>query len=155
MHEATAISAPSLSQTFLEVDFSHHFEEPTLFQHVVGAIQYLALTRLDITMVVNKVAQFMHTPSINHWQAVKRILRYFKGTTDHGLVLRSSHSNNLISFSDVDWGGDKADRKSTLAYAVFHGSNLISWCLKKQRTMARSSTDSEYRALALAASEVY
>ncbi|KAF2323504.1 hypothetical protein GH714_035829 [Hevea brasiliensis] len=154
MHEATAISTLSSLEKFLEVDSSHHFKELTLFQQVVGALQYLALTHPNNTMVVNKADQFMHTPSVNHWQAVKRILRYLKGTADHGMVLHSSHSNNLIAFSYANWGGDKADHKSTLAYAVFHGSNLISWCSKKQKTVARSNTDSEYRAFALATSEV-
>ena len=131
------------------------FDDPTLYRQVVGALQYLALTRPDIAMAVNKTAQFMHSPSVHHWQAVKRILRYLRGTIDHGIVLKQSNFASIIAFSDADWGGDKIDRKSTSAYVVFHGANPISWSSKKQKTVARSSTDSEYRALASASSEVY
>nr|XP_016499203.1 PREDICTED: uncharacterized mitochondrial protein AtMg00810-like [Nicotiana tabacum] len=106
-------------------------------------------------MAANKAAQFIHSPSVNRWLAVKRILRYFKGTIDHGPILKPSRSPTLFAFSDADWGGDKIYRKSTSAYLVLHGTNVISWCSKKRNTIARSSTDLEYCALASTASEVY
>ncbi|KAJ8898928.1 hypothetical protein K2173_008422 [Erythroxylum novogranatense] len=155
MHEASSVSTPSAPQTDLSTLLSPLFEDPTLYQQIVGTLQYLALTRPDISLAVNKTAQFMNSPSTHHWQAVKRILRYLRGTLDHGFVLRSSPSSSLIAYSDTDWGGDKTDCKSTSAYVIFHGTNIFSWCSKKQNTIARSSTDSEYRALASAASEVY
>lgn len=113
MHEATHVSTSSSPQTIISKDSSNNFEDPTLFRQVEGTLQYLALTRPDITMAINKATQFMHSPSINHWQAVKRILRYLKGTIDHGLILKPSSSPTLFAFFDADWGGDKIDRKST------------------------------------------
>ena len=56
-------------------------------------------------------------------------------------------------FSDSDWACDKDDRKSVAGYAVYIGSNLVSWCSKKQPVVSRSSTEAEYRALAQATSE--
>ena len=64
-----------------------HFEDPSLYHSIVGALQYATLTRPDIGFCVNKVCRFMHQPLQSHWQAVKRILRYLKGTLNHGLHL--------------------------------------------------------------------
>ena len=56
------------------------------YRSVVGALRYLTWTRPDITFAVNQVCQFMHNPITAHWIAVKRILRYIKGTADHRLL---------------------------------------------------------------------
>ncbi|XP_020084893.1 uncharacterized protein LOC109707771 [Ananas comosus] len=103
----------------------------TEYQKVVGALQYLSITRPDIAFTVNKLSQFMHQPSALHWIAVKCILRYLKVTIYHGLHLKC-HSNLLLhAFSDADWVGDKDDRTSTSAYIVFRGTNPISWSSRK------------------------
>ena len=90
---------------------------------------------------------------LSHFIAVKRILRYIKGTLHQGLLFTKS-SLNLSAYSDADWAGDSLDRRSTSGYCVFLGANLISWSAKKQPTVARSSTEAEYEALANAASEL-
>lgn len=61
------------------------FENPTLYRSIVGSLQYLSFTRPDIAFVVNKVFQFMQAPSVDHWAAVKRIIRYLKHTITFGL----------------------------------------------------------------------
>jgi hypothetical protein len=96
----------------------------------------------------------MHNPSELHWAVVKRILRYLNGTLDHGLSICASKDNTLHGFSDSDWAGCPDDRKSTTGYLIFLGPNLISWCSKKQLTVARSSTEAEYRSLTMAAAEL-
>lgn len=96
----------------------------------------------------------MHTPHLSHWQAVKRILRYLQHTVDYGLYLSSSSPSSLAAYSDVDWAGCIDDKKSTGGYCVFYGSNLVSWSSKKQSTIARSSIDAEYKALAHATCEL-
>ncbi|XP_019185991.1 PREDICTED: uncharacterized protein LOC109180736 [Ipomoea nil] len=70
------------------------------------------------------------------------------------LMLRKSSNADIHAFSDSDWAGCPTDRKSTSGFAVFLGSNLISWVCKKQRTVARSSTEAEYKALADVCAEV-
>jgi hypothetical protein len=90
---------------------------------------------------------------MTHWVAVKRILQYLKGTLDYGLTIRPYKSLE-IAFADSDWTGCPDDRKSTSGCLVFLGSNLISWCLKKQSIIARSSIEAEYRGLAMVTAEV-
>jgi histone deacetylase 1/2 len=128
--------------------------DSTKYRSIVGALQYLTLTRPDISFSVNKVCQFLHSPTTTHWAAVKRILRYLKSTLQLGLRIRKSRSNLVSAFTDADWAGCPDDRRSTGGFAVFFGSNLISWCARKQATVSRSSTEAEYKAMANATTEI-
>lgn len=128
--------------------------DPSLYRKVIGSLQYLSLTRPDVAFTVNKLAQFMHLPSSSHWAALKRLLRYLKGTVDYGLFLPRSTTMPLRAFSDADWAGNPDDRTSTSAYLVYLGNCLVSWKSFKQKSVARSSTEAEYRALASAAAEL-
>jgi histone deacetylase 1/2 len=123
------------------------------YRSVVGGLQYLTLTRPDISFAVNKVCQFLSQPTDVHWEAVKRILRYVKGTLNTGLSFRKSSSTGISIFTDADWAGCVDDRRSTSGYVVFVGPNLISWSSKKQPIVSRSSTEAEYKALANGAAE--
>ncbi|XP_019155017.1 PREDICTED: uncharacterized protein LOC109151872 [Ipomoea nil] len=121
---------------------------------LAGALQYLTITRPDLSFVVNQLCQHMHVPTIAHWEQLKRVLRYVKGTVNFGLRFKQSSSREIHVFSDSDWADCPEDRKSTSGFAVFLGSNLISWVCKKQRTVARFSTESEYKALVDVCGEV-
>jgi len=95
----------------------------------------------------------MHDPREPHLTALKRILRYVRGTLHMGLFLRPSSQSDLVVYSDADWAGCPDTRKSTSGYAVFLGDNLISWSSKRQNTVSRSSAEAEYRAVANAVAE--
>ncbi|XP_062011589.1 uncharacterized mitochondrial protein AtMg00810-like [Rosa rugosa] len=124
-------------------------DNPTEFRTLVGSSQYLTITRPDITFAVNSISQFMSQPHVTHLVAVKRILRYVKGTLGHGLFFAPQRQPvHLSAYSDVNWTGCPTSRRSTSGYLVYLGSNLLSWCSKKQPTIARSSAESEYRSLA-------
>jgi histone deacetylase 1/2 len=129
-------------------------EDATEYRSVVGGLQYLTLTRPDISYAVNRVCQYLHSPRDTHWTAVKRILRYVRHTATYGLRLSSASSGLLSAYSDADWAGNPDDRRSTGGYAVFFGSNLIAWSARKQATVSRSSTEAEYKAVGDATAEL-
>lgn len=151
---AKSVTTPLATEPPLTILSGIALTDPSEYRTVVGSLQYLCLTRLDIAYAVNKLSQFMHRPTTVHWDAVKRLLRYLSGTTDHGLALHRHTSLSLHAFSDADWAGNKDDYTSTSAYIVYLGLNPISWSSKKQRTVARSSTEAEYRSVAATAAEL-
>ncbi|KAF5460295.1 hypothetical protein F2P56_020175 [Juglans regia] len=105
MINAKPISSPMSSTQKLSLLSGAPHSDPTHYRSVVGALQYLSLTRPDISFAVNKVCQFMHKPTEEHWSAVKRILRYLKFSINFGLLLRPSSSTQLSIYSDADWAG--------------------------------------------------
>ncbi|XP_028083357.1 uncharacterized protein LOC114284615 [Camellia sinensis] len=123
------------------------FDQPELYRIVVCALQYLTITRPNLSFAVNQACQYMHAPTIAHFAAVKRLLQFVQGTLAHGLTF-SPCSFELHAFSDSNWAGDVLDRRSSSGYCVYLVSNLISWSAKKQSTISRSSTEAEYRSLA-------
>jgi histone deacetylase 1/2 len=129
-------------------------EDGTRYRSVVGALQYLTITRPDLSYSVNRVCQFLHAPTTIHWTAVKRILRYIRYTIKMGLHIQKAAVPSLSAFSDADWAGDVDDRRSTGGFAIFFGPNLISWSARKQPTVSRSSTEAEYKAMANATAEL-
>jgi hypothetical protein len=90
----------------------------------------------------------MHDPREPHLIAMKRILRYLRGTLDFGLLLRRSSASELRVYTDVDWAGNPDTRRSTSGYAMFLGDNLVSWSSKRQPVVSHSSAEAEYRAMA-------
>jgi hypothetical protein len=90
----------------------------------------------------------MHNPWDSHLTAMKRILRYLRGTPDYGLLLRRSRYTDLAVYTDADWAGCPDTHRSTSGYAVFLGDNLVSWSAKWQTVVSRSSAKAEYRAVA-------
>lgn len=98
----------------------------------------------------------MQSPTIDHWNALKRILQYLQGTKTRGLFFKHS-ANHLLGYADANWASDIDDRKSTIGFAIFLGSNLVSWSSssRKQKVVSHSSTEAEYISLAAAASEVH
>jgi histone deacetylase 1/2 len=135
MLKCTPVTTPMASSeklsatdgTLLSSDYS------TRYRSIVGGLQYLTMTRPDLSFCVNKVCQYLHAPRCVHWSAVKRILRYVQGTISHGLVLRpsSTRPDLLSAFSDAEWAGNADDRRSTGGFAIFYGGNLVSWSARK------------------------
>ncbi|GJV46049.1 ribonuclease H-like domain-containing protein [Tanacetum coccineum] len=92
-----------------------------------------------------QICLYMHDPRDPHFIALKRILRYVRGTIDHGLQLYVSSTSQLTAYTDADWAGCPVTRRSTSGYCVFLGDNLLSWSAKRQVTLSRSSAEAEYR----------
>ena len=125
----------------------------TLYHSVVGSLVYLAhTTRPDIAIAVNAVSRYVNNPGNTHWIAVKRILRYLKGTLSLGLTYNKS-SKNLVGYSDSDWGGNLDNRRSTTGYLFKIFGGTISWRVQLQPTVALSTVEAEYMAMSSACQE--
>lgn len=154
MTNAKPVTTPMASSPKLHLHDGVRLSDPTKYRRLIGNLQYLQFTRLDIAYAVNKLSQFMHMPTEYHWQAAKRILRYLAGTPTHGIFYSATNKLTLHAYSDADWAGDSDDYISTNAYIVYLGKHPIFWTSKKQNGVARSSTEAEYRSVANTASEL-
>ncbi|PRQ31062.1 putative RNA-directed DNA polymerase [Rosa chinensis] len=118
------------------------------YQRLVGRLIYLSHTRPDLAYAVSVVSQFMHNPSEAHMGAVFRILRYLKSAPGKGLIFSKYSHLDVSGYTDADWAGNITDRRSTSGYFTFVGGNLVTWKSKKQKVVARSSAEAEYRGMA-------
>ena len=109
------------------------------YQRMVGKLIYLSHTRPDIAYAVGVVSRFMHQPQIQHMTAVMKILNYLKGTINRGILFRKNDHLDFVAYTDVDWVGDRNDRKSTSGYFTLVGRNLVTWKSKKQKVVALSA----------------
>ena len=97
--------SPMVTHLSLSLHDGDPFDNPALYRMIVGALQYATITRPDLAFAVNKVSQFMHSPTTSHWAAVKRILRYINGTLTHGICIKPSTSLTLHAYSAKSWAG--------------------------------------------------
>ncbi|KAI5330173.1 hypothetical protein L3X38_029571 [Prunus dulcis] len=109
---------------------------------------FIRLPRPNITYVVSMVSQFMHSPSVSHRNAVDRILIYLKSAPWKGLMFSKNGDLEVIGYTDADWAGSIADRRSTSYYFTFVRGYLVTWWSKKQNVVSRSSAEAEYRGMA-------
>ncbi|XP_042958220.1 uncharacterized mitochondrial protein AtMg00810-like [Carya illinoinensis] len=154
MAGAKPISSPSTFGKKLTAFDGDLLPDPSQYRMAVGALQYCTISRPDIAYIINQLCQFMHSPHEGHWTSLKRVLRYLKGTIDYGLYYTPSVTE-LHAFCDFDWAGNPDDRRSSSGYGIFLSNNLISWSAKKQSVVSRSSTEAEYRSLALVTAKLY
>jgi hypothetical protein len=117
------------------------------YQRLVGKLIYLSHTRPDIAYAVSVVSQFMHNPSEDHMDVVIRILRYLKASPGKGLMFSKNSHLKINGYTDADWAGSILDRKSTSGYFMFVGGNLVTWRSKKQKVVALSSAEAEFRGM--------
>ena len=120
--------------------------DPTLYRQLIGSLMYLVNTKLDIFYAINSLSQFMVELKRAHWVAAKHVLRYLQGTVDYRILYTRSKDIRLSGFTDVDWAGSSVDRKSTSRYCFSVGSSMVSWCSRKQNSIALRSIEAEYMA---------
>ena len=124
------------------------------YASAVGSLMYaMVCTRPDIAHAVGVVSRFMSNPGKEHWEAVKWLLRYLKGTSKTALCF-SKKSVVLEGFTDADLGGYSDSGKSTTGYVFTIGGTTISWMSRLQKSVALSTTEAEYMAIAEAAKEL-
>ena len=124
------------------------------YQMAVGSLLYAAqATRPDIAYAVGALSKFNTNPGKEHWSALKRVLRYLRGTTHYSIVYQKSTILNIHGYADADFADDMDDGRSVSGYIFKLADAAISWSSKKQQTVARSTTEAEYMALAHATQE--
>jgi hypothetical protein len=124
------------------------------YRSMIDSLLYLTATRPDIQFSVCLCACFQTSSRTSHRQAVKRIFRCLRYTSELGLWYSVSCSFSLLGFSDADFVGCRVDRKSTSGTCQFLGSSLVSWSSRNQASVAQSTTEAEYVAAASCCSQV-
>ncbi|XP_074362729.1 secreted RxLR effector protein 161-like [Apium graveolens] len=126
-------------------DESGKVVDATMYRSLVGGLRYLVNPRPDIEFSVGMVSRYMERPTTLHLSAVKRILRYIKGTLQYGLTYARDSGNNVVTgFSDSDLGGTINDRKRTCGMVYYMNDSLIFWVSQKQIVVALSSCEAEF-----------
>lgn len=148
------VETPMDPNVKLCVDQGELLPNPDQYRRLVGKLNYVTVTRPDISFAVSVVSQFMSAPRLPHWEAVLRIVKYLKAYPGCGLFYRANGHLRVEAFTDSDWAGSPSDRRSTTGYCVFLGGNLVNWKSKKQTVVARSSAEAEYRAMAHTTCEI-
>ena len=124
------------------------------YSSAVGSLMYaMVCTRPDIAHAVGVVSRFLSNPGKKHWEAVKWILRYLKGTSK--LCLCYGGGDPILEgYTDADMAGDLDNRKSTSGYLYTFAGGAVSWQSRLQKCVALSTTEAEYIAAAEAGKEM-
>ena len=152
--EAKTMKTPMSSSIKLDKDNKGKSIDSTMYRGMIGSFLYLTASRPDIMYSVCLCARFQYSPKESHLSAIKRILRYLKGTMDIGLWYPKSDNFELIGFSDVDFCGYKVERKNTSGTCHVLGHSLVSWHSKKQNLIALLTTEVEYIATGLCCAQI-
>ncbi|GJS24211.1 hypothetical protein Tco_0452843 [Tanacetum coccineum] len=111
------------------------------------SLMYLTASRPDLVFAVCMCARYQAKPTKKHFEAIKRVFRYLKGTINMGLWYPKDNAMSLTAYADADHAGCQDSRRSTSGSAQFLGDRLVSWSSKKQRSTAISTTEAEYIAM--------
>ena len=124
------------------------------YRNLMGSLMYLAVwTRPDLAMAVSILSRFSQNPGVKHWEAAKRVVRYLKGTIDHGILYKVGEDVPVWGYSDASYGSDPDTKRGRSGYIFMSGGGAVSWGSKLQEVVALSSTESEYMAMAYAVQE--
>ncbi|XP_019231774.1 PREDICTED: uncharacterized protein LOC109212578 [Nicotiana attenuata] len=121
--------------------------DPTYYRKLVGKLNFLTNTRLDITYSVQHLSQFMQSPRKPHLKAALHVLRYLNADPTLGIFLSNSPDCTLKAYCDSDWAACPDSRRSVSGYVVLFGESAINWKSNKQDTVSLSSAEDEYRSI--------
>ncbi|XP_035843879.1 secreted RxLR effector protein 161-like [Helianthus annuus] len=125
--------------------------DATHYRSLIGSLRYLLHTRPDLCYPVSLLSRFMQEPKEQHLKAVKQILRYIKGTKEHGIIYKKQGGCKITGYSDSSFGVNTDKGKGTTGLVFYFGESPITWCTQKQQTVALSSCESEFMAATAAA----
>eukprot|EP00253_Pinus_taeda_P026450 PITA_26450 len=148
MEDAKRVCTPMVTGCSLSVNYESAVMHQPTYRSMIGSLLYLIGTRPDIMHVVGIAGRFRANPKETHLQAVKRILKYLQGTQNYDLWYPRDTNLTLHAYTDAYWAGSVDDRKITSGGAFFMGSRLVSWFNKKHSSIALSTAEAEYVAVA-------
>ncbi|KAJ9558101.1 hypothetical protein OSB04_012715 [Centaurea solstitialis] len=154
MDTSSVAKTPMASGTLIGADPKGKPVDQKTYRAIIGSLLYLTASRPDIMFATCFCARFQANPKESHMMAVKRILRYLKGTPNRGLWYPKESGFELVAFLDADHGGCQLDRKSTSGHVQLLGDKLVSWGSKKQHCVSTSTAEAEYVAAANCCSQV-
>ena len=126
-------------------DFQHKEMQKIPYASAVGSLmQVQVCTRSDLAYIVGMLGRYLSNPGMDHWKAVKRVMRYLQRTKDSTLVYRKSDQLEIIGYSDSDFVGCQDSRRSTSDYVYLLAGGAISWKSVKQTLIAPSTMATEY-----------
>ncbi|GJX35112.1 retrovirus-related pol polyprotein from transposon TNT 1-94 [Tanacetum coccineum] len=141
------VDTPMVDRLKLDEDLMGIPVDQTRFRGMVGSLMYLTASRPDLVFAVCMCARYQAKPTKKHFEAIKRVFRYLKGTINMGLWYPKDNAMSLTAYADADHAGCQDSRRSTSGSAQFLGDRLVSWSSKKQRSTAISTTEAEYIAM--------
>ncbi|XP_078439884.1 secreted RxLR effector protein 161-like [Wolffia australiana] len=145
MGDCKAVSTPLEPRAKFTCNERNTMVNTTEYRSLFGSLRYLTHTRPNLLYSVGILSRFMENPAQEHFNGVKRVLRYVKGTIDFGLFYKKGDLNTeLMGFSDSDFAGDVSDRRSTSGYIFFLNGMAVRWSSQKQHIVALSSCEAEY-----------
>ncbi|GKC97390.1 ribonuclease H-like domain, reverse transcriptase, RNA-dependent DNA polymerase [Tanacetum coccineum] len=120
--------------------------DATYYRSLIGSLRYLLHTRPDLSYSVGLLSRFMQDPKDHHLKAVKQVIRYIKGTKEHGIIYKKEGGCKITGYSDSSYGINTDQGKGTTGIVFYFGESPITWCTQKQPTVALSSCESEFMA---------
>ncbi|KYN50018.1 Copia protein, partial [Cyphomyrmex costatus] len=129
-------------------------KEAIPYRKAVGSLIYIAtVSRPDIMFAVSKVSRYLNCYNNTHWNAVKKIIRYLKGTKHYRLVYNKNKDSNIKVYSDADYAGCTDTRRSTTGYVLVKNGAAITWNSQRQNSVALSTMEAEFIAACAATKE--
>ncbi|GJZ85961.1 ribonuclease H-like domain, reverse transcriptase, RNA-dependent DNA polymerase, partial [Tanacetum coccineum] len=125
----------------------------TEYRSLIGCLRYLLHTRPDLSYSIGLLSHFIQEPREQHMKAIRQVLRYVKGTKDHGITYKHNGGNKIHGYSDSSYGVNTQEEKGTTGIIFYYGESPISWSTQKQATVALSSCESEFIAATAAATQ--
>ncbi|XP_070052858.1 uncharacterized mitochondrial protein AtMg00810-like [Nicotiana tomentosiformis] len=120
---------------------------PEVYRNLIRKLNFLTLTRPDLSFAVQHLSQFMQKPCVPHTKSALHLLRYLNGTSDPEIFLNNSSYFSVQVYCDSDWGSCPDSRRSVTSFCILLGGSLVCWKSKKQAVISLSSAEAEYRSL--------
>uniref|UniRef100_A0A1S4BN74 Uncharacterized mitochondrial protein AtMg00810-like n=1 Tax=Nicotiana tabacum TaxID=4097 RepID=A0A1S4BN74_TOBAC len=150
----TPVVCPLELNEKLKASVGEPLPNPEVYRNLIRKLNFLTLTRPDLSFAVQHLSQFMQKPCVPHTKSALHLLRYLNGTSDPEIFLNNSSYFSVQVYCDSDWGPCPDSRRSVTSFCILLGGSLVCWKSKKQAVISLSSAEAEYRSLSKVVAEV-